>query len=484
MYGGDEVSAIVMEIGSSSTKCGYAGEDTPKFVLPSAVGVMGGEASSTDKAKKQYFVGSNAMAVRRDGMRVESPMTDGIVTDWDAAEALMEHSYKSCLGADAADHPLLMAEPSFNTASAREKTAELAFEKFGVPAFFLSKNAVLAAFAAGRGTALVLDVGGGTTCAAAVHDGYVLGSSLQKTPLAGDKINELMLKALELRDPPPAIQPLYSLKRSSVGPGEFKTEVVDSPGTHPSYRRYMQLQVRGAAHPAHAARRPRAPPARAHSPGRGTHTLTPARVPTLLPQVMREAKECVGRCAFVPPSAAAPLDGSKWEYELPDRSVVDFGWERFHLPELFYQPALLRSQPYVAPWLKSADPAGALSPGAAELASLVPEGLTRGLPEMVADVIKACDTDTRRELWGGVVVSGGGSLVPGLTERLHARLNELVPQMSMKVKLIAPATPSERRFAVWIGGSILASLGSFNQLWMSKAEYDEQGAAGIQRKCP
>ena len=81
-------------------------------------------------------------------------------------------------------------------------------------------------------------------------------------------------------------------------------------------------------------------------------------------------------------------------------------------------------------------------------------------------------------------VSGGGSLVPGLTERLHARLNELVPQMSMKVKLIAPATPSERRFAVWIGGSILASLGSFNQLWMSKAEYDEQGAAGIQRKCP
>ena len=84
----------------------------------------------------------------------------------------------------------------------------------------------------------------------------MLGLSLQ-TLLAGDKINELMLKALELRDPPPAIQPLYSLKRSSVGPGEFKTEVVDSPGTHPSYRRYMQLQVRGAARPAHTARRPR-----------------------------------------------------------------------------------------------------------------------------------------------------------------------------------------------------------------------------------
>jgi actin-related protein len=67
-----------------------------------------------------------------------------------------------------------------------------------------------------------------------------------------------------------------------------------------------------------------------------------------------------------------------------------------------------------------------------------------GLPEMVAESIRACDTDTRRELWGSVVVCGGGSLLPGLTDRLHWRLNQLVPQMSMKVKLIAPTTPQER----------------------------------------
>lgn len=81
-------------------------------------------------------------------------------------------------------------------------------------------------------------------------------------------------------------------------------------------------------------------------------------------------------------------------------------------------------------------------------------------------------------------MSGGGSLLPGLTDRLTARLSEMVPQMSMKVKLLAATTPSERRFAVWIGGSILASLGSFQQLWMSKQEYDEQGANAIHRKCP
>jgi len=54
----------------------------------------------------------------------------------------------------------------------------------------------------------------------------------------------------------------------------------------------------------------------------------------------------------------------------------------------------------------------------------------------VSDCIRSCDTDMRRELWGGVVVSGGGSLLPGLTERLNAQLCEMVPQMSMKVRVL------------------------------------------------
>ena len=114
---------------------------------------------------------------------------------------------------------------------------------------------------------------------------------------------------------------------------------------------------------------------------------------------------------------------------------------------------------------------------------MVPQDIL-GLPEMVSECIRACDTDTRRDLWGNIIVTGGTSLLPGLTERLQFRLNELVPQMSFKVKMIATTVPSERRFSTWIGGSILASLGSFQQLWMSKQEYEEEGASGIHRKCP
>mmetsp|Transcript_36599 Transcript_36599/g.117515 ORF Transcript_36599/g.117515 Transcript_36599/m.117515 type:complete len:431 (-) Transcript_36599:296-1588(-) len=430
MYGGDEVSAVVMDIGSSTTKSGYAGEDCPKFVVPSHVGVLGGEEGASSEGARR-LVGTSSLCVRRDGMRVESALTDGIITDWDAAESLIDHAFKSCLCTSPTEHPLLMAEPSFNTPAAREKLAELMFEKFSCPALFLSKSAVLSAFAAGRGTALVLEMGGGVTSATAVHDGYALSKPLRRSSLGGDTLTQMLLTSLASREPPVAVRPIYTLRRVGVGPGEESTEVLSFPGTHPTYHRYMQLAV------------------------------------------LRDVKESVCRVALAAPSEGAPLDASAWEVEMPDHSSVDFGWERLHLPELLFTPTLL-SAPYAAP------PAPAQKEA---LAGCMPDGVL-GLPEMVSDCIRACDTDMRRELWGSIVVSGGGSLLPGLTDRLTARLSEMVPQMSMKVKLLAATTPSERRFAVWIGGSILASLGSFQQLWMSKQEYDEQGANAIHRKCP
>lgn len=51
---------------------------------------------------------------------------------------------------------------------------------------------------------------------------------------------------------------------------------------------------------------------------------------------------------------------------------------------------------------------------------------------------------------------------------------------SMSIKVVAPP---ERKFSVWIGGSILGSLASFAQMWVSKQEYDESGAHIVHRKC-
>lgn len=111
------------------------------------------------------------------------------------------------------------------------------------------------------------------------------------------------------------------------------------------------------------------------------------------------------------------------------------------------------------------------------------------LPNAVRACIAACDTDLKRDFYANVVLSGGTALLPGLRERLERDLaahaaTQVALAATSKVKVTSPANAVERRFSVWIGGSILASLGSFQQMWMSKAEYEEHGKGLIHRRAP
>ena len=56
--------------------------------------------------------------------------------------------------------------------------------------------------------------------------------------------------------------------------------------------------------------------------------------------------------------------------------------------------------------------------------------------------------------------------------------------LSLKVKVLTGTTAAERMCASWIGASILGSLGSFQQLWVSRAEWEEEGASAMHKKCP
>ena len=91
-----------------------------------------------------------------------------------------------------------------------------------------------------------------------------------------------------------------------------------------------------------------------------------------------------------------------------------------------------------------------------------------------------CDLDIRRDLYGNIVLSGGTTMFPGIADRLQKELDALSPS-SVKVKIIAPP---ERKYSVWIGGSILASLSTFQNLWVSKEEYDEAGPGIVHRSKP
>merc|ERR1712078_667456 len=83
------------------------------------------------------------------------------------------------------------------------------------------------------------------------------------------------------------------------------------------------------------------------------------------------------------------------------------------------------------------------------------------------------------DLYGNVVLSGGSTMFPGIDERMNKELVALAPS-TMKIKIIAPP---ERKYSVWIGGSILVSLSTFQAMWITKSEYDEAGPSIVHRKC-
>ncbi|KAJ8951882.1 hypothetical protein NQ318_019858 [Aromia moschata] len=135
-------------------------------------------------------------------------------------------------------------------------------------------------------------------------------------------------------------------------------------------------------------------------------------------------------------------------YELPDGQAITLGNERFRCPEAVFQPSLI----------------GMETPGIAETTYLS---------------IMRSDMDIRKDLYANIVLSGGSTMFPGIADRIQKEIAALAPT-SMKIKIIAPP---ERKYSVWIGGSILASLTTFQQMWISKEEYDEAGPYIVHRKC-
>jgi len=135
-------------------------------------------------------------------------------------------------------------------------------------------------------------------------------------------------------------------------------------------------------------------------------------------------------------------------YELPDGQVITIGNERFRCPEVLFKPSLIGKE-------------------------------SEGIHKLCYESIMKCDVDIRRDLYTNSVLSGGSTMFPGVDVRLTKEMTALAPA-SIKVKIVAPP---ERKYSVWIGGSILSSLSTFQEMWITKDEYDESGPGIVHRKC-
>ncbi|RVX72443.1 hypothetical protein B0A52_03631 [Exophiala mesophila] len=460
-YAGDEVSALVLDPGYSSTRAGFAGEDTPKSIVPTFY-------ASTSS---QRLFGDHVIDVPREGVEIKNPIgRDGIVEDWDAAEALWKYTFAHKLTgvrpnralqdwlndskavpdlqkamADAVDtercledHPLFMTEPSWNTAKNREKAAEIALESWASPAFYLGRSGVMGAFAVGRSSALVVDFGASQVSVTPVHDGMVLKKGVTKSNIGGNFISSQVRSMLAANEAGPiTITPHYLVQsKQPVDAGQAANAVLKAmpegfKEPQASFRRYQEekvvLEFKEIALQAWT------------NPNMG----------------FRGQGEAMTKDS---PPFAQP-------FEFPDGYNQTFSTERFRIVETMFDP-----QSYYTP------------PANSEDASLYPSpDAHTSLPGIIRASLSQVDVDIRPLLLGNVVVTGAASLIRGLPDRLQLELTKMYP--SARVKIQASGLSVERKFGSWIGGSIVSSLGTFHQMWISKKEYDEHGASIVEKRC-
>merc|ERR1712166_1036443 len=137
------------------------------------------------------------------------------------------------------------------------------------------------------------------------------------------------------------------------------------------------------------------------------------------------------------------------QYTLPDKAVITVpGSVRIGAPELIYQPNL--------------------------------NGMScKSIDALAWASVSASDIDVRRELCKNIIMSGGSTMYEGMADRLKQELVNRAPS-GAEIRVVAAA---DRKYAVWKGGSTLASLSTFESSWVTKEDYEEHGAAVIHRKC-
>ena len=370
------LAAVVIDNGSGMVKVGFSGDDAPRSVFGCIVGRPAYRAIMVGMGAKDLYVGEQAQH-KRGILRLRYPIEHGIITNWDDMEKIWHHAFFDQLKISPEDHNVLMTEAPMNPRTNREKMTQIMFELFNVPGMYVNIQAVLALYASGRTTGVVMDSGDGVTHTVPIYDGYALPHAILRLNLAGRDLTHYLQRIL--------VQRGYTFTSSAER------------------------------------------------------------------EIVRELKE---KSCYVATDFASEYEKSQktdeciQQHELPDGSLMTINDERFRTVEAIFRPELVGKE-------------------------------TEGIHYLAYDSVERCEMDIRRNLLNDIVLSGGTTMFPGMAERLQYEISTLCLN-HLPVNVVAPP---ERKYSVWIGGSILSSLSTFQPLWIKKSEYEDAGPSIVHRRC-
>jgi actin-related protein len=430
---------------------------------------------------------------------------------------MMQHGYDSAMKSPIDKHPLLLVERSYNTPAIRQQVLECVFEEMNVPATFLAKDAVLACYACGRTTGTVVDMGYSGTTVTPVYEGYVEQKGIRRSPAGLKEVDTLILEQLEkLHTGKGSVKPRYQVRNEQMGEtatGATTTAKTTTPKRLNAIHMAAVLQVAQECREMGAGAAVNTTgnaafsvPHKSFELPDGTVIDVPsanrfAAVDLLLgsdeestkrrERILEEQRQQLG--TYIKTATAEEEENDENEDDNDDMDTDEKYSDSAAAGISKRRPKQgsgSKGKKATVSTNKAFSNRHLQKACASYLQTLQSDQLTSSpVASMICDAAYRCDRDQQAALLGNVVLTGGGACIGPTEQAVPDFLREQVEAIihthtpGWRVKVLAPGM-QERSVGSWLGGSILGSLGTFHDMWITKAEYEEWGSAIVNRKCP